>query len=93
MSFLLPLFSRLNLDKSRNYHRIYASYCRKMSTESAGTHKDPITGEMISKQSVVLENPYLSINSSGRNRELKRREKNRAKEASKADADEDETMF
>ncbi|TFK44100.1 lysyl-tRNA synthetase [Crucibulum laeve] len=37
-----------------------------MSTEAAGTHKDPVTGEMISKQ------------------ELKRREKQRTKEASKA---------
>ncbi|KAJ8453878.1 hypothetical protein ONZ45_g19529 [Pleurotus djamor] len=38
-----------------------------MSTEApAGTHKDPVTGEMISKQ------------------ELKRREKQRAKEANKA---------
>ncbi|KAG6853855.1 hypothetical protein C0991_000616 [Blastosporella zonata] len=37
-----------------------------MATESAGTHKDPVTGELISKQ------------------ELKRREKQRAKEASKA---------
>ncbi|KAH6906548.1 lysine-tRNA ligase [Coprinopsis sp. MPI-PUGE-AT-0042] len=37
-----------------------------MSTEAAGTHKDPVSGEMISKQ------------------ELKRREKQRAKEAAKA---------
>lgn len=37
-----------------------------MASESTGTHKDPVTGEMISKQ------------------ELKRREKQRAKEASKA---------
>ncbi|KAG6908471.1 lysyl-tRNA synthetase [Tephrocybe rancida] len=37
-----------------------------MATESTGTHKDPVTGELISKQ------------------ELKRREKQRAKEASKA---------
>ncbi|KAF4564882.1 lysyl-tRNA synthetase [Pleurotus pulmonarius] len=37
-----------------------------MSTEATGTHKDPVTGEMISKQ------------------ELKRREKQRAKDASKA---------
>ncbi|KAJ7143330.1 lysine-tRNA ligase [Mycena crocata] len=37
-----------------------------MATESTGTHKDPVTGEMISKT------------------ELKRREKARAKEASKA---------
>ncbi|KAF8196593.1 hypothetical protein BJ912DRAFT_875725 [Pholiota molesta] len=43
------------------------SCCRKMATEaSAGTHKDPVTGEMISKQ------------------ELKRREKQRQKEAAKA---------
>ncbi|KAL1734820.1 hypothetical protein EV714DRAFT_244794 [Schizophyllum commune] len=39
---------------------------RTMASESTGTHKDPVTGEMISKQ------------------ELKRREKQRAKEASKA---------
>ncbi|KAG6902944.1 Lysine--tRNA ligase [Termitomyces sp. Mi166 len=37
-----------------------------MATESTGTHKDPVTGELISKQ------------------ELKRREKQRAKEAHKA---------
>ncbi|KAG5649739.1 hypothetical protein H0H81_002236 [Sphagnurus paluster] len=37
-----------------------------MATESTGTHKDPVTGEMISKQ------------------ELKRREKQRAKDANKA---------
>ncbi|KAH9484920.1 Lysine--tRNA ligase, cytoplasmic [Psilocybe cubensis] len=44
------------------------SFYRKMSSEApaAGTHKDPVTGEMISKQ------------------ELKRREKQRAKEAAKA---------
>ncbi|CCL98185.1 uncharacterized protein FIBRA_00179 [Fibroporia radiculosa] len=38
-----------------------------MATENAGTHKDPVTGEMISKT------------------ELKRREKDRAKEAKKAE--------
>ncbi|KAL0957044.1 hypothetical protein HGRIS_003144 [Hohenbuehelia grisea] len=38
----------------------------KMSTEAVGTHKDPVTGEMISKT------------------ELKRREKQRAKDAAKA---------
>lgn len=37
-----------------------------MATDSTGTHKDPVTGELISKQ------------------ELKRREKQRAKDASKA---------
>ncbi|TFK64828.1 lysine-tRNA ligase [Pluteus cervinus] len=37
-----------------------------MATETTGTHKDPVTGEMVSKQ------------------ELKRREKQRAKDASKA---------
>jgi lysyl-tRNA synthetase class 2 len=53
-----------------------------MALESTGTHKDPITGEMISKQ-------YISSNSMSRllsyqsilRRELKRREKQREKEA------------
>ncbi|KAJ6486826.1 lysyl-tRNA synthetase [Mycena sanguinolenta] len=49
-----------------HYTRLNAYFIRTMASESTGTHKDPVTGEMISKT------------------ELKRREKARAKEASKA---------
>ena len=48
----------------------------------AGTHKDPVTGEMISKQSVikVFFCPLFSVDRSiFICRELKRREKHRAK--------------
>ncbi|KAJ7650453.1 hypothetical protein FB45DRAFT_730796 [Roridomyces roridus] len=49
-----------------NRLHFHASFHRTMTTESAGTHKDPVTGEMISKT------------------ELKRREKQRSKDAAKA---------
>ncbi len=53
-----------------------------MATEATGTHKDPVTGEMISKTLVDL--PFFSLVILIYDRELKRREKQRAKEASKA---------
>ncbi|KAJ6499586.1 hypothetical protein C8R47DRAFT_1111243 [Mycena vitilis] len=59
---LPPLFRA----RPTHYSPLNASFLRKMATESTGTHKDPVTGEMISKT------------------ELKRREKARAKEATKA---------
>ncbi|KAJ4482456.1 hypothetical protein J3R30DRAFT_3459825 [Lentinula aciculospora] len=61
--FIRPSF-RLEL---RYHQSVYASnFIRTMATENAGTHQDPVTGEMISKT------------------ELKRREKQRQKEAAKA---------
>ncbi|KAK0462462.1 uncharacterized protein EV420DRAFT_1189031 [Desarmillaria tabescens] len=60
----LPLTSRI--PRYAPHTHIYNPVYRKMATEATGTHKDPVTGEMISKT------------------ELKRREKQRAKEASKA---------
>ena len=59
-----------------------------MASESTGTHKDPVTGEMISKTYVVLLSfayhalPHPSIPARS---ELKRREKAREKEAKKAE--------
>ncbi|KAF9466867.1 lysine-tRNA ligase [Collybia nuda] len=64
--FIRPFFTRpLYLAYPTRPHRSHIYY-RTMSSEPAGTHRDPVTNEMISKQ------------------ELKRREKHRAKEASKA---------
>ena len=42
---------RFDLD-SRIHRRIFSS--KNMATESTGTHKDPVTGEMISKQHVLV---------------------------------------
>ena len=53
---MLRLIRPLSFLRSPRY---YPSYCyRNMASEStgpapAGTHKDPVTGEMISKQSVI----------------------------------------
>ncbi|KAJ7437368.1 hypothetical protein B0H11DRAFT_1885347 [Mycena galericulata] len=62
---LRPLSSLIRPSCPNRTH-LNASFLRTMATESTGTHKDPVTGEMISKT------------------ELKRREKARAKEATKA---------
>ncbi|KAF8893632.1 lysine-tRNA ligase [Infundibulicybe gibba] len=62
--FRPPVIFRL--PRYKHPAHIHLPIYRQMSTEPTGTHKDPVTGEMISKQ------------------ELKRREKQRAKEASKA---------
>jgi lysyl-tRNA synthetase class 2 len=58
----------------------------QMAAESAGTHKDPVTGEMISKQSVliILTNRRPFSHQSMLHRELKRRQKQREKEAKRA---------
>ena len=59
-----------------------------MASESTGTHKDPVTGEMISKTYVAIlafalyALPHSSIPARS---ELKRREKAREKEAKKAE--------
>jgi lysyl-tRNA synthetase class 2 len=58
-----------------------------MASEGTGTHKDPVTGELISKSYVSrlagchrgVEHDRMS------NRELKRREKQREREARKAE--------
>ncbi|RDB16646.1 Lysine--tRNA ligase, cytoplasmic [Hypsizygus marmoreus] len=65
LRFLRPLLTPQPARYSFSSHRLPFRPIT-MASESTGTHKDPITGEMISKQ------------------ELKRREKQRAKEASKA---------
>lgn len=39
---------------SHHYHRHPIRIFSNMATESTGTHKDPVTGEMISKQCVLI---------------------------------------
>ena len=55
------LFSPLSFLQSTAYrsssvlHKTRPGYCKTMSSEqppSTGTHKDPVTGEMVSKQCV-----------------------------------------
>lgn len=46
--FVIPLSSLIR-PSPPNYTRFNASFLRNMATESTGTHKDPVTGEMISK--------------------------------------------
>jgi hypothetical protein len=69
-------------------HRLFSN-CRVplMESESTGTHKDPVTGEMISKQYAYFPLnfvPFVAHRSALR-RELKRRQKQRDKEAKRAD--------
>lgn len=62
------------------------SYSAVMAAESTGTHRDPITGEMISKQYVPIPtNVGPSSHPSLLHRELKRRQKQREREARKAE--------
>ena len=57
-----------------------------MEADSTGTRRDPVTGEMISKQCVLI---CINLASSSHkyvsHRELKRRQKQREKEARKAE--------
>jgi hypothetical protein len=66
--------------------RIYSARARNMATaESKSTHKDPITGEMVSKTCVSysfsLSSPEIDLIIAS---ELKRREKARERDARKA---------
>ena len=91
---MLRLIRPLSFLRSPGYN--YPLYCfRNMASENtgpapAGTHKDPATGEMISKQSVIKFFFWKKkkVNWVDRWiliwRELKRREKQRAKDAAKA---------
>jgi len=59
-----------------------------MASEGAGTHKDPVTGEMISKTCVCCVDSsgcHRGIEHDHYHRELKRREKQREREARKAE--------
>jgi hypothetical protein len=54
---MLRLLRPLSFLKSPGYYPLYCY--RNMASENAGptpagTHKDPVTGEMISKQSVII---------------------------------------
>src|SRR5713226_5557422 len=64
-------------------HRLFSNYrVSLMESESTGTHKDPVTGEMISKQCVhigpngcaVLIDPPCAGNSSVAKSSVKRRQ-------------------
>lgn len=57
-----------------------------MAAESTGTHRDPVTGEMVSKQYVPIPtNVDPSSHPSLLHRELKRRQKQREREARRAE--------
>lgn len=56
-----------------------------MSTEQPNLHKDPVTGEMISKSSVLPVFLFIFFLMRLWYRELKRRNEQRAKEARKAE--------
>ena len=86
----------LRLVLARTFHFAHPSYplnrlfsnttAPLMAAESTGTHRDPVTGEAISKQYVL--NPINILPSSHRSilyRELKRRQKQREKEARRAE--------
>jgi len=70
----------------------FPALARTMASEQppAGTHKDPVTGEMISKTSAHFVtsfiNPVLIAPQLTPHSELKRREKQRQKDAKKAEA-------
>ena len=69
----------------RIHQRVFScADTHKMAAESTGTHKDPVTGEMISKQHVLVQITFACAHRSLLCRELKRREKHREKEARRA---------
>lgn len=85
---MLRLLRPLSFFKSPAYYPLYHS--RNMASENktptpAGTHLDPVTGEMISKQ-LVINSFFCDEFWIDRWiwRELKRREKQRAKDSAKA---------
>lgn len=70
-----------------NHHRLLSN-CRVplMESESTGTHRDPVTGEVISKQFVYFPPNVVPVaHRSALCRELKRRQKQRDKEARRAE--------
>ena len=83
---MLKLFFRSSRSLKKTSIFVHSYHCRDMATDATGSHKDPVTGEMVSKTSVLFFVAWNGVLIDCDGSELKRREKQREKEARKQSA-------